>query len=298
MSKKSKALTLDAYATRGGRENKLARADNLYSSSYIGFVLTFVFVAIDSFCCYSCWNAAQTQSIPMNVLMTVGCALTLDVPPMFCAYALTMYKQGMLSKSKAKVILIATIAVVSLVLCGYFAFRIVTKDLIFDHISSGGMTNAVAQGTESTTQNNNSNLFPAIYSGILPLATSVTSFIVTYLTASPLKDRIFKFRKAKVTTEANISDLKMAIAEAEDVHSYSDYLIAREDDLYIHFLDALEAQKIVLKQIARVVIMEKLSNPDAVNELAASGHTLNCNSDISPVPQAASKAFLKQHNSY
>ncbi len=296
MYKKSKALTLDSYTTRVGRENKLARADNIYSSSYIGFILTLVCFAIDSFCCYSCWNAAQTQSVTMNILMTVGCALTLDIPPMFCAYALTMYKQGMLPKSKAKVITIGTIAVVSLVICGYFAFRIVTKDLIFDGASSGGITNAVAQGNESTTQNSNSNLFPAIYSGILPLATSITSFIVTYLTASPLKDRLHKLRKAKITTEANIADLNMAIAEAEDINSYSDYLIAREDDLYAHFLDELEAQKIVLKQIARVVIMEKLSNPDAVSELADTGHALNANSGISPVPQMASKAFIKQHN--
>ena len=296
MSKKSNVLTLDSYSTRVKRENKLARADNIYSSSYIGFILTLVFVAVDSFCCYSCWNAAQTQSITMNVLMTVGCALTLDVPPMFCAYALTMYKQGMLPKSKAKVITIGTIAVVSLVICGYFAFRIVTKDLIFDSISSGGITNAVAQGAESTTPNSNSNLFPAIYSGILPLATSITSFIVTYLTASPLKDRIHKLRKAQITTQANIADLNMAITEAEDVTSYSDYLIAREDDLYAHFLDELEAQKIVLKQIARVVIMEKLSNPDAVSELTESGHTLNNNSGISHVPQMASKAIIKQNN--
>lgn len=296
MSKKSKVLTLDSYSTRGKREDMLARADNLYSSSYIGFILTIVFVAIDSFCCYSCWNAVQTESIAMNVLMTIGCALTLDVPPMFCAYALTMYKQGMLSKSKVKVIAIGTVAVVSLVICGYFSFRIVTKDLIFDNAVSSGITNAVVQGTESTTQDNNSNLFPAIYSGIIPLATSVTSFIVTYLTASPLKDRIHKLRKAKITTEANIADLNMAVAEAEDVNSYSDYLIAREDDLYAHFLDELEAQKNVLKQIARVVIMEKLSNPDAISELAESGHKLNSDSGISPVPQTASKTFIKQHN--
>lgn len=296
MSRKSKVLTLDSYSTRGKRESKLARADNIYSSSYIGFILTVIFVCVDSFCCYSCWNATQTQSVTMNILMTVGCALTLDIPPMFCAYALVKYKQGMLPKSKAKVITIGTIAVVSLVICGYFAFRIVTKDLIFDGASSGGITNTVVQGTESTTQNSNSNLFPAIYSGILPLATSITSFIVTYLTASPLKDRIHKLRKAKINTEANMADLHMAIAEAEDVISYSDYMIAREDDLYAHFLDELEAQKIVLKQIARVVIMEKLSNPDAISELTESGHTLNNNSGISPVPQMGSKAIITQHN--
>lgn len=255
-----------------------------------------IFVCVDSYSCYSCWNSSQTQSVTMNILMTVGCALTLDVPPMLCAYALVKYKQGMLSKSKAKVITIGTIAVVSLVICGYFAFRIVTKDLIFDSVSSGGITNAVAQGTESTTQNSNSNLFPAIYSGIIPLATSITSFIATYLTASPLKDRIHKLRNAKITTEANIADLNMAIAEAEDVTSYSDYLIAREDDLYAHFLDELEAQKMVLKQIARVVIMEKLSNPDAISELTESGHTLNNNSGISHSPQTASKAIITQHN--
>lgn len=296
MSKKSKVLTLDSYSTRGKRESKLARADNIFSNSYIGFILTMIFVCVDSFCCYSCWNAAQTQSITMNILMTVGCALTLDVPPMLCAYALVKYKQGMLSKSKAKVITIGTIAVVSLVICGYFAFRIVTKDLIFDNAASGGITNAAVQGTDSTAQNSNSNLFPAIYSGIIPLATSITSFIATYLTASPLKDRIHKLRKAKITTEANMADLNMAIAEAEDVTSYSDYLIAREDDLYAHFLDELEAQKIVLKEIARIVIMEKLSNPDAISELTESGHTLNNNSGISHVPQTASKAIITQHN--
>lgn len=296
MSKKSKVLTLDSYSTRGKRENKLARADNIYSSSYIGFILTLVFVIIDSFCCYSCWNAAQTQSLPMNILMTIGCALTLDVPPMFCAYALVKHKQGLLSKEKAKLITIGTIITVSLVLCGYFAFRIVTKDAIFDSASSGGITNAVAQSAGDTNQNSNSNLFPAIYSGIIPLATSITSFIATFLTANPIKDKIHKLRKAKITTEANIADLNMAITEAEDVTSYSDYLIAREDDLYAHFLDELEAQKIILKQIARVVIMEKLSNPDAVSELTESGNTLNNNSGISRVPQMASKAILTQHN--
>lgn len=296
MFKKSKALTLDSYTTRVGRENKLARGENIYNSGCIGFVLTFIFIAIDSFCCYSCWNAAQTQSIAMNVLMTVGCALTLDLPPMFCAYALKKYKQGLLPKKTAMIVTGGGLAVVALVICGYFAFRIVTKDAIFDTASSGGITNAVAQSTANTTQNNNSNLFPAIYSGIIPLATSITSFIVTYLTVDPIKDKIHKLRKAKITTEANIADLNMAIAEAEDVSSYSDYLIAREDDLYTHFLDELEAQKIVLKQIARVVIMEKLSNPDAISELTETGHTLNANSGISSVPQMASKTLIKQYN--
>lgn len=293
MAKKSKALTLDSYTTRVGRENKLARADNLYSSSYIGFVLTIMFIAIDSFCCYSCWNAAQTQSMTMNILMTVGCALTLDVPPMLCAYALSSYKQGLLSKSKLLTIMIPSFAVFALVVIGYFAFRIETKNLIFDNLSKGSstLTNAV-NSTVGENQSDNSNLFPALYSGILPLATSATSFVATYLTANPIKDRIHKLRKAKITTEANIADLNMAIAEAEDVSSYSDYLIAREDDLYAHFLDELEAQKIVLKQIARVVVMEKLSNPDAISELADSGHALNANSGISPVPQMASKQLL------
>lgn len=35
MSKKSKTLTLDSYSTRGRRENKLARADNIYSSENV-----------------------------------------------------------------------------------------------------------------------------------------------------------------------------------------------------------------------------------------------------------------------
>lgn len=43
MSKKSNVLTLDSYSTRGKRENKLARADNIYSSSYIGFILTLTY---------------------------------------------------------------------------------------------------------------------------------------------------------------------------------------------------------------------------------------------------------------
>lgn len=296
MSKKSKVLTLDSYSTRGKRENKLARADNIYSSSYLGFVLTLVCIMIDSVCCYSCFNAVQTQSVMINVLMTIGCSITLDLPPMFCAYALIMHKQGLMSKERAKLITIGTLGVFTLTFFGYLAFRIVTKDAIFDSVSSGGITNAAVQGTDSTAQNSNSNLFPAIYSGIIPPATSITSFIATYLTASPLKDRIHKLRKAKITTEANIADLNMAIAEAEDVTSYSDYLIAREDDLYAHFLDELEAQKIVLKQIARIVIMEKLSNPDAISELTESGHTLNNNSSISHIPQTASRAIITQHN--
>ena len=293
---KSKALSGDSYSTRLAREKQLAGSNDVYTNKYLGLILTFVFVIVDSFCCYSCWNAIQTQSPIMNILMTVACALTLDVPPMFCAYSLVAYKQGLISEKRAKIITIATLIVVGLVISFYFAFRIITKDIIFDGGTVGNIVNSADGTYESENSNNLTTLFPAIFSGILPLATSIASFVVTFLTVSPIKDKLFKLRKAKITAQSNIVDLKMALKEAENSMPYSDYLIAREDDLYTNFCDEISAQSNVLKQTARVIIMKKLANADSISEVADDGNIINAECEISKSIQSESKKHIQRYN--
>lgn len=294
---KSNPFKLDRYSTRLSRENGLYKPVSIYASKRLSYIVTALFVLTDAVCLYSCWNMVQTSNPAMIYLITIGCAVILDVPLAIAGWKLKAYYQNMESKKSTMLILTMSILAFSITFIFYFIFRIITKDLVFDLSTSSNMSNSMAADMVQIDEASKATvLFAAIFSGIIPLASSIASFVISFVTADPVNEELRKIRKAKITAESNLVDIEVAKAEAENVNSYCDYLLARENDLFNEFMNEGESQKLEIKQMSRIILMEKLRNPEAITSLANSGKELNVKEGVSSAPELESVKFIKNYN--
>lgn len=296
LAKKSSPLRLDAYGTRRNRQSKLNAPDIVYARKWFGYLCTLAFIAIDSVCLYSSWDTVQTQNPIMIYMITVGCSIVLDFPLALAGYKFKNYKQGLESRESTMLTLILSITTFTIALVFNFIFRVITRDLVFDTGSASMMTNAVADTVQTNDSSSKTILFAAIFNGVIPLCTSIASFVITFVTTDSLHERIYKLQNSKIAAEANRLDLEVLIKEAEDVKQHMEFLKARENDMYFSFTDEVNKQATVLKQLARLIIMEKLATPDAISCLEKSGKEVNQKADVSISPYGALVEHLNKCN--
>ena len=272
--RKNEALALDDYGTRLWRTNQLNKSDTIYASSLVANIATGLFVLIDFICLYTVWNTVQTESSMMIALIAVGCAVCLDVPLAIAGNALKSHHQKLKNKSSTMIVIALAITTFLLTFIFAFWFRVETKDLTFDISSGSTLTNTLAE-TTTETKDSNAVVVAALFNAIIPLATSISSFCISYFAANPLEVKIARLDKAIITLDSNLAEIEQVCQEAEGIQNYKQYLLAREEDMYQQFCESSEAQGIVRKQAVRFVIMEMLGTPDDITVLTESGEEVN-----------------------
>lgn len=277
---KNEALALDDYGTRLWRRNQLNKSDSIYASSLVANIATVLFVIIDFICLYTVWNTVQTESFLMITLIAVGCAVCLDVPLAIAGNALKSYHQKL--KDKTSTIIVTVLAITTFLITFIFAFwfRVETKDLTFDISSGSTLTNTLAETTVAETNDSNAVVVAALFNAIVPLATSIASFCISYFAANPLGIKIDRLNKAIITLDSNLTEIEQVCQEAEGIQNYKQYLLAREEDMYQQFCESSEAQGAVRKQAVRFVIMEMLGTPDDITVLTESGEKVNKKTEL------------------
>lgn len=273
--RKNEALALDDYGTRLWRVGQLNKSESIYASSWVANIATVLFVLIDFICLYTVWNTVQTESSVMIALIAVGCAVCLDVPLAIAGNALKSHHQKLKDKSSTIIVMVLAIATFLITFVLAFWFRVETKDLTFDISSSSTMTNTLAETTVEETNGSNAVIVAALFNAIVPLCTSIASFVVSYFAANPLGLKIARLDKAIVTLDSNLAEIEQVCQEAEGIQTYKQYLLAREEDMYQQFCESSEAQGVVRKQAVRFVIMEMLGTPDDITVLTESGEEIN-----------------------
>lgn len=277
---KSNPLALDPYVTRGQRNEKAFSPDTIYESGLLSYVATFLFVVIDFICLYTVWNTVQTESAYLVRLLALGCAVCLDVPMAIAAIALKKKHQGLMSKKSADIIAFASIATFAITFVFALCFRMVTKDLTFDINSGSTMQNTLATSNSNiSSEGSNAVITAALFSGIIPLCTSIASFVITYFGIDPIKQKLKFLYAQRIQLQTHDMDLDMALREATEAISYKNFLIDREKQLFLQYIDECLAGGAILKNATRQAIMEKVSSPDDVNVLTESGHAINKNTE-------------------
>lgn len=286
--RKNEALALDDYGTRLWRTHQLNKSDSVYANSLVANIATVLFVIIDFICLYTVWNTVQTESSLMIALIAVGCAVCLDVPLAIAGNALKSHHQRL--KDKTGTMIVMVLAVITFLVTFIFAFwfRLETKELTFDISSGSTLTNTLAETTTSETNDSNAVVVAALFNAIVPLCTSIASFVISYFAANPLGEKIARLDKAIITLDSNLAEIEQVCQEAEGIQNYKQYLLAREEDMYRQFCESSEAQGIVRKQAVRFVIMEMLGTPDDITVLTESGEGVN---------KKAESLFLDDSNS-
>jgi hypothetical protein len=291
---KNLPFKLDNYKTRAKRVEALNRPDNIYARAWFSNIAVLAFVFIDLFCLKVVWNLVQTED-PMYVwCVAFACAAALDVPLAIAAIALKRYQQGLCTKAECNIILILSIAVFATAFVFSFAFRVLTRDLSFDVGTGATLTNTLASGTETDDSNVSTILFASLFNGVIPLLTSISSFVISYFGCNPVDMKLAALEKERIELQANILEAKRALAETETAAEHCKGLIAREKDLFAAFLDTLNADEKWMKQVVRVVLMKILNSPEEVTAMIESAEELHQENVLSETPGQELPEYVKQ----
>lgn len=257
-------LSLDGYKTFLGEERQLHKPLSFYEYNIVGYIATLIFVAIDFVCLYTVWNTVQTESSTLVRLLAVGCAICLDVPMAIAALALKRYFQKLLNKKQAMIIAIASVSVFFIAFVFSLCFRVVTKDLTFEVGGASTMTNSVSGAVFVNDESKNTILIAALFNGVIPLCTSIASFVITFFASDPLKEILFKLERKHISLISRKTEVAIVLEEAKRVKKYVRFLLGRENDMFNQYKDECFSQGNMEKQATGIAIIEQLSTPDDV----------------------------------
>lgn len=270
------ALANDGYTTRVTALKRVSSPGIIYAKKWVSVFATALFVAADAVCLYSTLNSLSVSNPFMIILITAVSAFVLDVPMAYAGWKYKSYQQGLESKHNAFLVMILAVVSFIVTLIFYFALRIVTRDLVFDVGASSTLTNSVSQIEQQTdTSASRTILIAAIFNGIIPLVTSLASFLVTFATTNELDDKINKIKTSKIRKQSNIIDLNVALTEAGKKKEHCKKLMSREKDMYDAHQSQIDMQIANNKQLARIIIMQKLNDPQAINDISESAREIN-----------------------
>ncbi len=276
--------------------DKINKPESIYASEIFGNILTVLFVGIDLACLYSVWNGIQTENPIMIILIAVGCAVCLDVPLAIAAHALAAYKQGISNKGKAYTIL--TISIVLFVIAFVFAlvFRVINKDM-FNTSSASGLVNTMNPNTaaiEPEESDSSKIMIAALFTGVLPLLTSLASFVVNYFSARPLYKKIANLKKDKIAYETIIAEYEAVLEESEKADEHCSELMAREQDVFEAEKQKLYTESGIAKQEVRLDIMKKINaSPEAITQITASSKAVAKKPDT-PFPSSKLALYIEK----
>lgn len=244
---------------------------------------TILFVALDFAVLFSRWETVQTESWYMVALIAVSSAVILDVPMMLAGKAIVEHQHKL--KSKGNMILVVSLAVVAFTLVFVFSiwFSYVTRNATFQDAEASMLINNMATLTESESGESMSVLAASLFSGVLPLGTSIASLVIALITHKPIEEKRKKISRAKVMAEEHLLHLRQGIAESQAHIEHGKSLLAREEDLYNQFVASVYAQELVRKNAYREALEEKCSLDD-INHIIESAKTLNESSTFDDKP--------------
>lgn len=272
--KSNNTFKQDPYYTRKERISFLNKPDTVFARSWLCGLVVLGCVFVDLLCMKVIWNLVQTENPLFVWSIAAACAVALDVPLAIAGTAVKRYHQGLGSRREKNIILILSVAVFTIAFICSFIFRLYTRNLSFDIGTGSTLTNTMEAAVVENNTNNSAVIVAAVFNGILPLLTSATSYIFSYFSSDFLGKKIARLEKERVGIQSNILEAEKALIQAETSEVYCNSLIARENDLYHGFLSRLEADGLELKQLVRILVMEKQNSPEAVTEVAKGGQEL------------------------
>ena len=289
-------IKLDGYKTREYENNVLHKADNIYASKWFGNIAVILFCFIDFWCMQIIWNlVSKPENIVFIYAVAIGCAIALDVPLAIAGYSLKAYHQGLKSKNENNIVLILSVAVFLIAFICSLLFRIETRDMSYE-IQCSNLVNTLGTTTVATDNNVNnlSVLIASIFNGIIPLLTSISSFVISYYAYSPIAEKLIKLERRSIRLDSNIIDAKTAISQAETAEEYCSTLLRKEDDLYAEHIARIDAEGECIKQTARLIVMEKLGDADSVSAVTVSAKESISKKNIDSAPEDRLPLFVAE----
>ena len=188
-------IKISNYKTR---EERIKSIDSFSWSDLFSLanLANILFVALDFAVLFSRWETVQTESWYMVALIAVSSAVILDVPMMLAGKTIVEYQHKL--KSKSNMILVVSLAVVAFMIVFAFSiwFSYVTRNATFQDAEASMLINNMATLTESEKEESMSVLVASLFSGVLPLGTSIASLVIALITHKPIEEKRKKISRA------------------------------------------------------------------------------------------------------
>lgn len=246
----------------------LYQAASLFGRNRTAMVITVLFVIFDSVSLYMLLNLAFAPSHELAMFATIfSLALCLDVPLGIAGSEVKRAKQRLCSWKHAILTLVIAILAFLLVFMPFFFFRLDTADQMFDLNDGSGLVSMVENTEAEPEESSDATVSGGILLALMPLVTSLSSFLINFILADPLGDQLFCLEQTRARLQNKIVKLQSALAEAGDPDTYAGMLFELEEGRYAAMKEKLSTQRLVLKQVFDVLLMQYLAEPEAISRI-------------------------------
>ena len=248
----------------------LHKTATLFGRNPRSTLVALFFTAADAITLYILWESfLAAQSALFLALLVITQAACLDLPMAVAGGIVKAYSQK-LETQKTTLIAITALSLAAFLLVfipnGYF--RMATRDTMID--SSDGFVDEMSVDTETAidpetgapiepteeTEEDSGLAAGGWLMVLLPLATSICSFVCDYVLSDPLDDKVY-ILDTQITDHENYENELMAEqAEIGDLQAFNEQQKAIERGKLDAFLLVLDSQNDLLKQIVRILFME------------------------------------------
>lgn len=293
MSKFNNPIAIADYKTREDRIKSIDRFSfkELFT---IANIATLLFVALDFAVLYSRWETVQTESWYFVALIALSSAVILDVPMMLAGKKLVEYQNNL--KSRNSMIIVVSLSTAAFLLVFGFSiwFSYVTRNATFQDAEASTLINNMATLNQSESGDSTSVLVAALFSGVLPLGTSIASLVIALMTYKPIEEKLQKITAARIRAEEHLIHIRQGIAESNAYIEHGNELLARETDLYNQFTDSVYAQENIRKQAYREALEERCS-PDEINDIIETAAKVNADSPFDDTPDIKTAKYVTDY---
>ncbi len=259
MKKKYKLYTLPDFAQR---RNKADQA--FWTKDAVIVLLVLGLSLLDAVTLYTVFDQVMYQSQVISIILTLGCAVSLNFIPLVAARFIHYYRYRI---HGVRLWMMIAIGCVFLILfSATFYLRWQTRELSF----SGAETTMVdttgqVSGIESTDSNSNEAVAITLLLGILPGITSAINMALGYFNDDPVKRKLEKLKVelAKLKEQQDV----MQAAKSELEQEWLERLKKLDRERCQAACACVQESTRQIRALARLELAKKLRDPDSISAL-------------------------------
>lgn len=247
------------------RVDRLNKADQAFwTKDAVLIFLVLGLSALDAVTLYTVFDRVMYQSQMVSIILTLGCAISLNFIPLVAARFLHYYRYRM--NGVRLWMLLAMLAVFLLLFCATFYLRWETRSISFAGVESSMVdTTGQAGGVEATDSGSREAIAITVLLGILPGITSAINLALGYFNDDPVRRKLEKTRYEVCRLQQHLSVMYAARSELDQ--DWQGRLQQLEEDrlqvaggVAVHTCSQIKA-------IARLELAKKLQDPDSISAL-------------------------------
>ena len=192
-----------------------------------------------------------------------------DVGPIYGGNYLKKKKQGYNCDS---IILYICIAAFAIAFIGNFALRIKARDIMMPPETTTGTSTFGSLDTGSVQESNPMAMIWAVFGAVLPLVTSMISFIVSYAASNPLKQERVQLAETAIDIEESIQQIEAALAENDADPDFLARLQGEDRAKYEIALEMTKKMALTYTDYVRERLKEHIGEPVSINQLSLAKH--------------------------